>query len=218
MAAMDTLDLQKILPAMKLAASSATGQDRRFFHALFLLDARLDRAVREASEPIIAQVKLAWWRDRFAEKPENWPNGEPLLEELANWDGEAAGLGALVDGWEVLATGQSLSASDIEGFLGGRSAAWLALARVLQPDIDDRLGGRVDDAARFFALADLKERGVPVPDASSSMPGSLPRLPRRLRPFSVLAALGQRALRKDRPILDGFPALALAMRHGLVGR
>ncbi len=211
-----TIELED--PLLKLALGSASTGDRSHFELLFSLETRLERAVREASEPIIGQLKLAWWRDRFADDPANWPKGEPLLEALASWGSGAASLGRLVDGWEVLASGEALSCADIETFAEGRVSAWTALALVVMPAVTAEDLRRVTTAAKTSALADLKERGVDVAAFGSVSADRFAPLPRRLRPFSVLGALGRRALAKDREVLDGFPALALALRHGLLGR
>ena len=198
--------------ALAYSAPDARGQ----FAALFSLDQRLARATREASEPIIAQMKLAWWRDRFAEGPALWPKGEPLLEQLSGWGGRAARLGALVDGWEAVGIeGESGAAREL---VAGREAAWLAVAEML----DDRSAPYpVERAAARYTLASLRDEGFRLPpdlvgeaaDASEPLP-----LPRALRPFAVLGALGERALRTGKPLLGGAPALALALRVGLTGR
>lgn len=73
--------------------------------ALWALAARLTRLLIEAREPLIAQIKLAWWRDMaamIASDPGALPKGEPLLAELrATWGGQA-GLDALVDAAEAM--------------------------------------------------------------------------------------------------------------------
>ncbi len=79
----------------------AVPRDRRAaLAALWALAERLTRLLRDAREPMIRQIKLAWWRDMMAtlgSDPAALPKGEPLLAELqANWAGEG-GLGALVD-------------------------------------------------------------------------------------------------------------------------
>ncbi|NIJ36468.1 phytoene synthase [Sphingopyxis panaciterrae] len=73
--------------------------------ALWALAERLTRLLREAREPLIGQIKLAWWRDMMAmlaSDPAALPKGEPLLAELqASWGGEG-GLDALVDAAEAM--------------------------------------------------------------------------------------------------------------------
>ncbi len=73
--------------------------------ALWELAARLTKLLIEAREPLIGQIKLAWWRDMMAmlaSDPAALPKGEPLLAELqATWAGQG-GLDALVDAAEAM--------------------------------------------------------------------------------------------------------------------
>lgn len=73
--------------------------------SLWALAARLTRLLAEAREPLIGQIKLAWWRDMMAmlaTDPGALPKGEPLLAELAATWGGQAGLGELVDAAEAM--------------------------------------------------------------------------------------------------------------------
>ena len=73
--------------------------------ALWGLTARLTKLLLDAREPLIGQIKLAWWRDMMAmlaSDPSALPKGEPLLAELqATWAGQG-GLDALVDAAEAM--------------------------------------------------------------------------------------------------------------------
>jgi 15-cis-phytoene synthase len=73
--------------------------------ALWGLAARLTKLLIDAREPLIGQIKLAWWRDMavmIASDPAALPKGEPLLAELqATWAGQG-GLDALVDAAEAM--------------------------------------------------------------------------------------------------------------------
>lgn len=72
---------------------------------LWALAERLTKLLADAREPMIGQIKLAWWRDMMAllaTDPAALPKGEPLLAELqAHWAGQG-GLDALVDAAEQL--------------------------------------------------------------------------------------------------------------------
>lgn len=73
--------------------------------ALWGLAARLTKLLLDAREPLIGQIKLAWWRDMMAllaSDPAALPKGEPLLADLAaSWAGQG-GLDALVDAAEAM--------------------------------------------------------------------------------------------------------------------
>lgn len=84
----------------------AVPRDRRAALAtLWALAERLTKLLRDAREPLIAQIKLAWWRDMtglLANDPAALPKGEPLLAELQqSWAGQG-GLDALVDAAEAM--------------------------------------------------------------------------------------------------------------------
>jgi len=208
------------LPAVsRLALAYAPRAARAQNAALLVLDARLAAIVRSAREPMLAQLRLAWWRETLGRNPEGWPSGEPLLTRLATWGRHASRLTALVGGWEGLVAGARLDAEAIEQFAGGRSIAWAALADVLGID-----GAQAATVGRQWALADLAAR-LSQPGERElaraialAQPWRSPRLPRALRPLVLLHGLGWRALCRDSELLDGPAALALALRLGLAGR
>lgn len=187
---------------------------------LLALEARLSQIVRTGGEPLIAQMKLAWWRDRLAETSDQWPTGEPLLEALRDWSAEASTLRALVDGWEGL-LGETLSSTEIEEFARGRAVAWGTLANA---------GGvspveQIELAARQMATADLavhlgdpRERQLALACLRTLGPDK-PTLSRSLRPLAVLRSLAMRAAtRGSQELLDGPAAMLVALRVGITGR
>jgi len=99
--------------------------------ALWALAERLTKLLQDAREPLIGQIKLAWWRDMMAmlaADPAALPKGEPLLAELqATWAGQA-GLDTLIDAAEAMllaeeATGRSDAAADFGDALFALSGA-----------------------------------------------------------------------------------------------
>lgn len=90
---------------------------------------RLTKLLSDAREPLIGQIKLAWWRDMvemLARDPGALPKGEPLLAELtATWAGQG-GLDTLVDAAEAM---------------------------LLVEDATDRRTAAADFGARLFALS-----------------------------------------------------------------
>lgn len=205
---------------LRLALSYAPSHSRAAIGAIFLLDSRLARIGADVSEPIIAQMKLAWWRDQFAKPATEWPAGEPWLETLARQEFSPERLTALVNGWEALIASETLTDSAIEAFAAGRGAAWLAVAEKVEPQADAET---VMHAARIWTLADLAshlEGGSRsnVRALQGQSEDKLPALPRGLRPFQILAALGRRAMLRDGALLEGPVSLALAMRVGIFGR
>lgn len=166
--------------------------------------------VRTAREPILAQLKLAWWRDRFGADPATWPKGEPLLARFRSWQ-DRSGLSALVDGWEALLEDEPHSPLVSESFAHGRAAAMSALALQIGES-----AAEAADTARRWALAERAVAGVPPGAAFSE--GSRARLPRAMRPLAVVAGLYLRAARRgDAEVLSGPGALLAAIRLGMTG-
>jgi phytoene synthase len=205
-------------PVLRLALAHAPGRSREATLALFALDTRLAGFVRRGSEPLGAQMRLAWWRETLGSPPAGWPTGDPLLELLRGWRAPER-LVALIDGWERLLA-EWLDRQAITDFAGGRMQGWSALA--------DQVGAQeagVEPAAKAWALGDLAanlsgpvERALVLAVAKEET-GYIPPGGRSLRPLAILGGLGRRALaRGGAPLFDGRRAALAALRLGLFGR
>ncbi|MBC2650779.1 hypothetical protein [Novosphingobium aerophilum] len=174
--------------------------------------------MRSAREPMLAQIRLAWWRDRLGEEPSLWPQGEPLLARLRSWGDTARDLVALVDGWEALLGEPPLASASLLAFADGRAAAIGALARRLEVAAE-----APQTLARRWALADLTlhlSDGAEC-SAAQALIGSNARvrIERPLRPLAVLAGLNLRAVQRGGvDPLDGPGALLTAIRLGMFSR
>jgi phytoene synthase len=210
--------LDELPPAQRLALAYAPRQARPETLAFLALDARLATLLRRRGEPVLAQMRLAWWRDVLQKDKQTWPKGEALLALLRDWD-EPRALIPLVDGWEALLA-ESFDKSAIDQFVKGRVLA----ARRLAVELGLASGEAPGTAAAWWALGDLganlsepAERTLVVGVAATLPPS--PPLQRDLRSFAVLAALAKRSLvRGGRPLLEGPGAMLLAMRVGIGGR
>lgn len=207
----------------RLALNYASPPLRGAAGALFALDARLAELVAKANEPLLAQLRLAWWRDELGKPAGNRPKGDPVLDGLGeNWAGEEDALAALVDGWEALVGDPPLPEHAIAAFAEGRSGAFAALARLAGlPDA----AAPAREAGRAWALADFAahvtddaERTVAVRLAGERAPEAR-KLPRALRPLAILHGLGRRALaRGGGPLVAGRRDVLAALRLGMFGR
>ena len=190
----------------RLAMAYAPHESRTPWTALLALDRRLGRAALHASEPVLGQVRLAWWRDRFRSPAAAWPAGEPLLEALAPFDAERGALEALVDAWEGL-IGGTPEASALAALAGARAAALLALARVLGCDAPP---AAVQALAHRWTLGELGR------DALGDRPPIPPGLPRAMRPLVIVVEFA--ADRGARSLRQGVRGLLRIIRLGMTGR
>lgn len=218
---MDDL-LQTLPPLHRLALAYAPAKAHRATLTLLALDSRLAEVVRNASEPMLAQIRLAWWRDMLGREASDRPQGEPLLELFDVWRGEEPALVALVDGWEELATDEAIDDQAMHAFCSGRGQAFAALARVLGCGNASQAAGR---AGEGWSLADLASRlsGSGERDAAIRLVREQGwqriALPRALRPLAVLYGLGASAGREGSAMPPpSLSTLLLAMRIGLLGR
>ncbi|MET1754550.1 squalene/phytoene synthase family protein [Novosphingobium sp. RD2P27] len=210
------------LPAVsRLALVYAPAWARERTLAVFALDARLADLIRGSSEPMLAQLRLAWWREAVARPASSWPEGEPIFSLLRSWVDQHSPLTSLIDGWEALTAHPPLGEEAVRAFAQGRAAASGALARVLgsvkEEDAATSLG-------RIWALEDLAmrlsredERKIALALAAEQ-PVALPRTGRALRPLRVAAALARRRRLAGSEAGAASPrAVFEALRRGLLG-
>jgi 15-cis-phytoene synthase len=205
----------------RLALAYAPRRLRGETLGLFALDAHLANLVRQAREPLLGQMRLAWWRERLGEPAEARPAGDAVLELLGAWRGHEQALAALVDGWENLLAEQ-LDDAAIEGFAAGRAKAFAGLAE-LTGLTECQAPAAV--AGRRWALADLAahlgqvEERARVRDAARVLGNRRIALPRALRPLAVLDGLARRSLAGgSKPLAEGPLSGLAALRLGIAGR
>jgi 15-cis-phytoene synthase len=181
------------------------------------LDRRLARIVGRTHEPMLGQMRLAWWREALGKPVSDRPRGDAVLDGIGDhWQGREAALAQMVDGWEVLVTAQNLGPAEAEAFASGRGAFFAALAS------DSVLEPRIAAAGRRWALAeaaagvsDPQEKSVLVAAGLAQKTPS-GRMPRALRGLAVLESLARRALlRGGRPLMEGRGASLAALRGAI---
>lgn len=211
-------DVHSDLPELsQLAVAYAPPAAKQRTATMLALDERLATILRKKREPMLAQLRLAWWRDRLNESAAQWPAGDAVLDGLRQWSKPDA-LAPVVDGWEVLVADQ-VDRAALDRFAAGRAAGFAALAAELgQPGEPARRAGCVWALADLVAnLSDPQERALALASAQES--GRPPALPRDLRPLAVLAGLGWRAVQTGGgPLLVGRGAALTALRLGVLGR
>ena len=192
-------------------------QLRPAFDALLDIDDALGDVVARATEPALAAIKLAWWRERLQELDEGKAPAEPRLQaaaqELLPRGLCGTGLAGIEDGWALLLDENP----DLES-AAERGARLFDMASSLLGKADPL----IEPAGELFVLAGLRRRGL----VAGHHPPSLDRLAnhrfaRELRPLTALAALAARDLSRGGPPFEpeATPGRALALlRHRLTGR
>ncbi|PZQ54961.1 MAG: hypothetical protein DI555_09810 [Novosphingobium pentaromativorans] len=212
-----------LLPAlpqtMRLALAYAPPSARLQTLALLALDQRLAGLLRHSREPMMAQIRLAWWRETLERDAAEWPEGEPLLAALRSWNGGHRALVALVDGWEALTGEAPLAPEALEEMVDGRAAAFAGLAAALGRDAEAEAARSL---GRRWALADLATKlnhpgeSVVVRRLAQAEQGRSVRVSRALRALAVLEGLARDNLASGG---QGSARTVLkAMRIGLLGR
>ncbi len=220
---MERAELIDECPEVSRIALASAGRDRDLWLAAFALDGRIGRMVLGATEPMLGQMRLAWWRDQFGQPVTARPDGDPLLDLIGrSWEGCERALRDLVDGWEALLSPRPLSEADSASFVAGRSSLARALA--------DRVGSptaanEAERAGTLWALAYLAvhtqepDERAAVLDRAAEIARQNLRLPRPMRPLSVIGGLARRSLNSGgRPLLGDRLSPLIALRLGLFGR
>lgn len=214
-----TLHLGELPVERRLALTYAPGPARPIILGLLALDTRLAGIVRQAREPLLGQLRLSWWRDRLGPGGPSGTSGDPLLDLLDDWGDQRGALAGLADGWEHLLNETQLDSADLVGFTEARAKACAAMAERLGESASATEAAR---AGRNWAVAELAAKlsdPVELELAAALAAGQdwrAVRLPRALRPLTVLHGLSRRS-RGTAPLLSGPIDGLVAVRLGLLG-
>jgi 15-cis-phytoene synthase len=184
-----------MLPPVRLAIRYAPAPLRPLFAVLLELDARFADVVGTAREPLIAQMKLAWWRDAVQAPPDQRPKGEPLLARAYALDNPVLydAMVALANAWEQLIGADDWPAPLIHDFAQQRGQAVFATYAKL-----GGLPGDYTSIAAQWAVDDLRMRfGDRVPGApakNAPLPQNRARRPLTILALSVRSVSGPRLI------------------------
>jgi len=211
-------------PDRLLALAYVPAKRRAAVGALWRLDSALAAALASGREPMIARIKLAWWREALERLDRAPAPAEPVLREVQAHLLPAltgAELARMEEGWAVLASREALTAHDLGGYAERRGGLLFRYAARLLGDEADGIG----PAGEAWALVDLARHCATKEDADVALAAArerrLPRRwPPRLRPLGMLAALAERDRDPARPPWEprGSPARMWRMlRHRISG-
>ncbi|ALE16500.1 hypothetical protein AMC99_01205 [Altererythrobacter epoxidivorans] len=217
---MDPIE-QDISDEQRLALSYCAPKLRPMLVAGLALDRRLARIVATANEPMLAQMRLAWWRDTLLQPVASRPIGDVVLGAIgSSWEGHERSLLCLVDGWEGMIGSEIPPRESFASFANARAGIFEAVAEV-SGSADASV---VAEHAKLWALVDAavnngqqEEREILADLARGVI--ATGRVRREMRGVAVLSALARRSLDRGlRPLLEGRGAALTAMKAGLSGR
>ena len=170
--------------------------------------------VVRSTQPALAAIKLAWWRERLEELDQRKVPAEPRLHdaarELLPRGITGASLSQLEDGWTTLLE----EVPDARRVLDRGAVLFRLGTRLLKSEVDERTIGL---AGTLYAVADVRRRGLgefQLPET-----GAL-KVPRSARPLTLLAAVARRDLRRGQLLEpEATPDRAWTLlRHRVTGR
>lgn len=216
-------------PDRTLALSYVPATRREAVRALWELDATLGAILASGREPMVSQIRLAWWREALERLDQAPVPAEPVLRALATHvlPAGVAGLGLarIEAGWRVLLTDGPLSADNLDAYAGNRGGCLFAAASKL---LNEAAPPRAIAAGEGWALVDLARHSDGA-EASAALAAARARLatlagfrwPRALRPLGMLAALASRDVARGPAAVErqGAPArMVRMMKMRLTGR
>lgn len=219
-AAIVNQDIPETLPPeAELALAWCSPKVRGPLSIALQLDRRLSRIVMRTTEPMLGQMRLAWWREALGKPVDQRPRGDVVLDAIGrHWQGREAALVEMVDGWEVLVTAERLGQDEAQAFGSGRGAFFPAVIDAAQGFGAERLavaGFRWAMAEAAVGVSDPDERHALI-TAGLARPDSGGPFPKGTRGLAVLDALALRAMRGGgHPLMEGRGASLAALRAAI---
>ena len=215
-------------PDKKLAFAYLPAQHRPAIEALFAIDAAMADVVRTTSEPMVGQIRLAWWRERLEELDSgSGAPAEPRLQaverELIARGVKGPDLAGLERGWVRLFDEFPWDAGTAEA-IWFRGRLLFAIGAQLLAKTDDAIEGAgglwaLVDTARH--CSDPESREMLTSQARTFTKGlGGARFPKPLRPLAMLAVLAIRDVTRGEPFeAEGTPGRAATLvAHRITGR
>jgi phytoene synthase len=210
----------------RLALTYVPARHRPAIRALWSLDATLGTVLAGGREPLISQIKLAWWRDALEALDRSPPPAEPVLQSVAEYvipsGVPGTELSQMEGGWTVLLGQDSLTLDDLNRYAATRGGL---LFRYSGTILGRTPSEEMERAGEGWALADLARHSNST-DAAAALEAAKERFsrpirwPSRLRPLGMLAALAKRDAQSALETLEphGAPKRMLRMlRHRITG-
>lgn len=214
-------------PERTLALAYVPRARRAAVEALWRLDAALSAVLTTGRQPMISEIRLAWWREALEKLDAAPPPAEPVLHAVAATvlavgirGSELAGMEA---GWAALLSPERLTPADLDLYASARGGLLFSHTARLLGEPMPALGVEAGGAA--WALVDLARHSASREEADAAVAvipvSSRYRWPVRLRPLGMLAVLARRDADRPRERWEepGAPRRMLRMlAHRLTGK
>lgn len=182
-------------PERTLALTYVRDADRKAVAALFALDDAMASLLRTTTDPAIAQIRMAWWREELVALGRKAVPAMPVFTALAQdvlpRGVSGAELAKIVEGWEVLIEAERLDRQALADYAAGRGGRMFALAaRLTGAEVDSRIGegwaladlaGGIEDATEALVAREMAIERLSVPV----------RWPRATRALGAMAAIAE---------------------------
>lgn len=195
----------EISPFQRLVCSAA-GKARGRATQVMALDNACAHILRQTREPMMAQIRLAWWRDGLKQQSLSPEYKSPEMQALHECEGFAEardGLVALVDGWEeLLSADETAPRAMLEAYAKGRGRglfAALAPAHAEHSAVAGEIWALWDLAGHLSDSALVAEALVLAEERASG--ANIARLPRLLAMMAGAAMSGVRSGKGAPPAL-----------------
>jgi phytoene synthase len=213
--------------AAALVTGLAPPGTRTSLDALFALDARLGQIVASTSEPLLGQMRLAWWGDALLKLDSNPAPAEPILRAIAAqllpMGVSSADLAEMCQGWEALLIAGQVDQAALLVYAEQRGAQLFSIGARL---LGGSPGEALRSAGRAWALADLALRTskpafreMAAQEAMVALDHSFSgRWNTSIRPFGILTLLTANDLDHARGVTRSWRSAAALLRFRIVGK
>lgn len=225
---LDEIELGELDASQRLALVYAPRHRRQALAAAWALDARMRRLFLNARDPMLAEIKLAWWQERLEALGHERTPDEPLLQALAEAaSGSPSLLAALAElpgAWRSLGDDRPFPQEALHDYARGRGGGMMRLVgEILRAPV----GGPAETAGEGWALFDLAAHLTDVELAERVAASALDRFsragrlawPRAMRPAGMMVELARGDALAGRRTYGGSPSRVARMAwHALTGR